>query len=422
MRTKKFIYALCGLVAATLASGCSSKEFDEPAEPTPEVYSYTLNLDLDFKGTPDENDALSRAAMESIPDGAQIFMSFHLGEQVDAETFTSHEPALAKYNAEKDEWTLYTKTELQANTFGAVTAYYFGSDVFVEGTTFEEISIPATAPVFSAVTQYTMLGPNSVNMQATLKPEGVRIRFRYTSSLYNPMSVSQFICASTWNGAADEEMQYQTVPEITHSQWDNSAGDGYYYTPYYTVYYAPWNINESFFRVYDDSFPTSTRVRLFTISDDIYIGETYTVDLTSSPYRMGSYNSWSGFDTIINYADQTTPGSFIRKYLSNSLSSTVGVHIELNFTVRGYAPEDAGYSNKFGLEFTSYDSRNVGNYDQQKTEVFTFTNRFEPSYEGYVSFDYFNPELGTNYTNYYFPALIADGVDVTFSNIKITTF
>lgn len=419
MRTKKFIYALCGLVAATLASGCSSKEFDEPAEPTPEVYSYTLNLDLDFKGTPDENDALSRAAMESIPDGAQIFMSFHLGEQADAETFTSHEPALAKYNAEKDEWTLYTKTELQANTFGAVTAYYFGSDVFVEGTTFEEISIPATAPVFSAVTQYTMLGPNSVNMQATLKPEGVRIRFRYTSSLYNPMSVSQFICASTWNGAADEEMQYHTVPEITHSQWDNSAGDGYYYTPYYTVYYAPGNINESFFRVYDDSFPTSTRVRLFTISDDIYIGETYTVDLTSSPYRMGSYDNWFPSGNVsVDYGNQSAPGAPSYAQISQTTYSQVGIHLEAKFTVTGYAPEDAGYGRKFGILFDSYDTKDYNT----KSESYTFTGTYEVGESGSFTFDYFNPDLDNNYTNYYIVSFLSDGVNVTFSDIKISTF
>lgn len=418
MRTKNIIYALCGLVATTLASGCSSKEFDEPAAPAPEVYSYTLNLDLDFKATPDENDARSRAAMESIPDGAQIFMSFHRGEQADAETFTSHEPALAKYNAEKDEWTLYTKTELQANTFGAVTAYYFGPDVFVEGTTFEEISIPATAPVFSAITQYTMLGPNSVNMEAKLKPEGVRIRFRYTSSLYYAMSVSQFICASTWNGGADEEMQYQTFPQITQSQWDNSAGDGYYYTPYYTVYYAPGNINESFFRVYDDSFPTSSRVRLFTISDNIYIGETYTVDLSNNPYRMGSYDTWAGFDTSINYTDQTTPGNPWYYQLDSGQTSRVGIHLEAKFTVTGYAPEDAGYGRKFGILFDSYDTKDYN----KKSESYTFTGTYEVGESGSFTFDYFNPDLDNNYTDKYIVYFFSDGVSVTFTDIKISTF
>lgn len=418
MRTKKFIYALCGLVAATLASGCSSKEFDEPAEPTQEVYSYTLNLDLDFKATPDENDALSRAAMESIPDGAQIFMSFHLGEQADAETFTSHEPALAKYNAEKDEWTLYTKTELQANTFGAVTAYYFGSDVFVEGTTFESIDIPATAPVFSAVTQYTMLGPNSVNMQATLKPEGVRLRFRYTSSLSNPMSVSQFICASTWNGGAYEEMQYQTFPQITQSQWDNSAGDGYYYTPYYTVYYAPGNINESFFRVESSSLPSSTRVRLFIISDDIYIGETYTVDLINSPYSMGNYIYWTTNDVSGRYDSQTAPGTPLTVQFCPGAQSNAGIHVEAKFTVTGYAPEDAGYARKFGINFISYDTKD----HQRKSDSYTFTGTYEVGESGFFTFDYFNPELDNNYSHFYEASLLTDGVDVTFSDIMISHF
>lgn len=263
-----------------------------------------------------------------------------------------------------------------------------------------------------------MLGPNSVNMQATLKPEGVRIRFRYTSPLSYAMSVSQFICASTWNGSPDEEMQYQTFPQITNSQWDNSTGDGYYYTPYYTVYYAPGNINESFFRVYDDSFPTSTRVRLFTISDNIYIGETYTVDLTSSPYRMGSFNTWFPSDVSGRYDNQEAPGTPLYVQFSSTANSRVGIHIEAKFTVTGYAPEDAGYGRKFGIRFESYDTKDYNT----KSESYTFTGTYEIGESGSFTFDYFNPDLDSNYSNYYNVYLLTDGVNVTFSDIKMSSF
>lgn len=417
MRTKNIIYVLCGLVAATLASGCSSKEFDEPAEPTREVYSYTLNLDLDFKATPDENDALSRAAMESIPDGAQIFMSFHLGEQADAESFTSHEPALAQYNAEKDEWTLYTKTELHANTFGCATAYYFGPDVFVEGTTFEEISVPATAPVFSAVTQYTMLGPNSVNMQATLKPEGVRIRFKYTSAPYYPTNLSGLICPLKWNASSNDYILYQYFPQITQAEW--TANEGSYYTPYYTIQLYG-DSNESFFRLYCQSLPSYSNVRLFTVSDEIYIGETYTIDLSTSAARIDSYSTWTVSDITASYTAQSTPGTFTY-YTPFSIPkmTCVGLRVKADFKVNGYAPEGEGYKNKFGLQFGSALAQN---FSSANFETFTFTSQFEPGYEGSVDFSYFNPELSTSQTNYYNVYFVTDGVDVTFSNIQVSTF
>lgn len=326
---------------------------------------------------------------------------------------------MAQYNAEKDEWTLYTKTELHANTFGCATAYYFGPDVFVEGTTFEEISIPATAPVFSTVTQYTMLGPNSVNMQATLKPDGVRIRFRYTSSLYNTMSVSQFFSPSAWNAAEDDKLEYAKVPQITQSEWANTEGDGYYYTPYYTLDFLPDNINDAFFRVYDDSFPTSTRVRLFMVSDDGWsYGDTFTVDLSSSPYRMGTYTSWFCNDITGSYENQTAPGTPLFVPFSSTASSKVGVHIEAKFTVTGYAPEDAGYGRKFGIRFESYDTKDYDTYSNS----YTFTRTYEVGESGFFTFDYFSSYLDNNYSNYYNVYLLTDGVNVTFSDIKMSSF
>ncbi|MDE6469190.1 MAG: hypothetical protein K2L28_09900 [Muribaculaceae bacterium] len=417
MRTKNIIYALCGLVATTLAGGCSSNSFDEPAEPAPEVYSYTLNLDLDFKGTPDESDALSRAAMESIPDGAQIFLSLHLGEQADAESFTSHEPALAKYNAEKNEWTLYSKTELQANTFGCATAYYFGSDVFVEGTTFEEISIPATAPVFSAVSQYTMLGPNSVNMQATLKPEGVRVRFKYSSALSNPTNLSGLICPAEWNASSDDNIRYQYFPAITQSQW--TANEGAYYTPYYTIYLYGES-NESFFRLYCPSLPTYSRVRLFTVSDEVYIGETYTIDISESAARLGTYSTWTASDINASYIAQSSPGTFA-SYTPFTVAKTTstGLRVKADFKVNGYAPEGEGYSNKFGLKFGSSYAQN---FNTASFDTFTFTTQFEAGYEGSIDFSYLNPELLSSQSNYYNVYFVTDGVNVTFSNIQVSTF
>lgn len=156
----KDIFISIALCASASLGACSGDALDEPqVAEQPREYVYSLDLSLNGEGE-------SRAEKLET-EGAYLYLALRpsWAEYV-------YVPSYAVYT--DGAWTLHTKTALDDN--GLATIVYAGESV--KTASFESVSLSSETPIYTCENvDYVRTGASSVQIVATLKPQGTRMRF-----------------------------------------------------------------------------------------------------------------------------------------------------------------------------------------------------------------------------------------------------
>ena len=392
-------------VATRLLSGCTT---DEPQTDValPAEYVYTLHLDI-------ESDSRAEALVE---DGAYTYFSFHPGEQASADTHSTFVPGYAVYNASERVWQLHTAAEIDANTFGSASIYYFGPDF--KDDSFETLTLDPTKPVYSAQADYTAFAKGAISMQATLYAWGTRFRLCNPSMSLAGVNVQGLTVPASWDRSDSGLM---TGQDMTSVPVTTRLDDGMYYSDYYTCLTNDVP-SSNFIKLYSTYWSSYSSVMLYEYPDGTFEnGGTLTLNITNAAHKTGSFSSFQPSDFTVSYADQTTPGLYGYYTLLSNTNAPTGLHVTFKVKILEYAPE-GDYNYGIGLSFDSYTS---SNYSDVTTQNISFGSgkKLEIGRTYLLDFSYYNPALtATAYYYYYQPDFLYDGVVAEVSDITITTF
>ena len=154
----KDIFISIALCASASLGACSGGDEPQVAE-QPREYVYSLDLTLNGEGG-------SRAEKLEV-EGAYLY--FALRPKF---TSTAYLPGYAVYT--DGAWSLHTNAVLHSD--GLATIVYAGESV--KSTSFASVSLNSEAPIYvSENVEYVRTGASSVQIVATLKPQGTRMRF-----------------------------------------------------------------------------------------------------------------------------------------------------------------------------------------------------------------------------------------------------
>lgn len=388
MKLLKSLYT-ASLLFTLVFSGCGEAEYTNPVnDDGKDVYVYDLDLNLG---------GLSRAEAQ-FPDGACTYYSFS--------TASGTVVGRAVYSEAGQLWKLETTSQLAANSFGQVSVYYFGPDM-QESDLSKPLTLNPEYPVYVAKdTDYRITG-SLVSIQATLKPNGARLRIKgYVDVGLNTTVAVEGLEYRNSLDLSSQEMTFSKLSGFKMSETE--PGDNYYYSPYYTVdSNCPSTLTSDEYAIrfkkpnrhYVDCYSLKTYLPL------VKWGNTSTLDIDDpawSPY----YESTTSYKFSMTSSTQESCSKLIdsRIYTWRGMHFNMSIHID---EIYAETPADrALYIDYLFGANSVLDEIDISEISVGKTYDID-------------SYYFWGGRYSSGYCNGY---LYCKGMKVTVSNIKISNF